>query len=111
MQWEARLDDETSSDRGRLDGVRDGEGHTGAALIPDDNLPEPTAELEREELRRLVDEVLDDREKLVVALYYHEGLTLKEIGAVLEVTEGRVSQMHSAVLKKLRWRFDRTRPS
>jgi RNA polymerase sigma factor for flagellar operon FliA len=45
---------------------------------------------------------LSDREKTVVALYYDRELTLREIGAVLEVSESRVSQMLTAIAKKLR---------
>ena len=45
---------------------------------------------------------LPEREQLVMNLYYVEELNLKEIGDVLEVTESRVSQMLSAVVKKLR---------
>ena len=89
-----------------LDEIRDEDGHTAAALIPGET-PDPGAGLEQQELRQIIEVVLDEREKLVVALYYHEGLTLKEIGAVLEVTEGRVSQIHSGLLRKLRWRLDR----
>lgn len=45
---------------------------------------------------------LPDREKLVISLYYYEELTLKEIGKVLDVSESRISQMHSSALIKLR---------
>ena len=45
---------------------------------------------------------LNDREKLVLALYYDEELTLKEIGSVIDVSESRVSQMLTAISKKLR---------
>ena len=45
---------------------------------------------------------LSEREKIVVALYYDRELTLREIGAVLEVSESRISQMLTAIAKKLR---------
>ena len=45
---------------------------------------------------------LADRERIVIALYYYEELTLKEIGQVLEVTESRVSQLHTKAIMRLR---------
>ncbi len=50
-------------------------------------------------------ENLPEKEKLVVALYHFEELTLKEIGAVLEISESRVSQIHSKAILKLRSRL------
>lgn len=50
-------------------------------------------------------ENLPEREKLVMALYYDEELNLKEIGEVLEVSESRVSQIHSQAIKRLRSRL------
>jgi len=48
---------------------------------------------------------LPDREKLVLSLYYDEGLTLSEIGQVLQVTESRVSQIHTKSVLHLRARL------
>ncbi len=56
---------------------------------------------EKEMLIRSIDN-LTEREQLILHLYYREGLTLKEIGQVLEVTESRVSQLHGRVMLKLR---------
>lgn len=70
---------------------------------PDAETPEMAAEVvERQEF--LVQEILalSDQQQKVLNLYYYEELTLKEIGAVLEVSESRVSQIHSAAIKKLR---------
>ncbi|EKT58590.1 RNA polymerase sigma factor FliA [Providencia sneebia] len=50
-------------------------------------------------------EQLPEREKLVLILYYQEDLNLKEIGAVLDVGESRVSQLHSQAVKRLRGRL------
>ncbi|MSR84381.1 MAG: sigma-70 family RNA polymerase sigma factor [Candidatus Latescibacteria bacterium] len=45
---------------------------------------------------------LNEQERLVVALYYYEELTLKEIGRVLELSESRVSQLHTKAVMSLR---------
>lgn len=45
---------------------------------------------------------LSQREQLLLSLYYNEGLTLKEVGQVLGISESRVSQIHTAVVLKLR---------
>ncbi|AJJ09485.1 RNA polymerase sigma factor for flagellar operon [Yersinia rohdei] len=57
--------------------------------------------------QRVIDaiEALPEREKMVLTLYYQEELNLKEIGAVLEVGESRVSQLHSQAIKRLRARL------
>jgi RNA polymerase sigma factor for flagellar operon FliA len=48
---------------------------------------------------------LPEREKIVIALYYYEGLTLREIGEVLDVTESRVSQLHTKAVLRLKGRL------
>lgn len=48
---------------------------------------------------------LPEREKIVIALYYYEGLTLREIGDVLDVTESRVSQLHTKAILRLKGRI------
>lgn len=61
--------------------------------------------LEREEMQTiLVDsiEFLSEQERLVIALYYYEELTLKEIGQVMELSESRVSQIHTKAVLSLR---------
>jgi RNA polymerase sigma factor for flagellar operon FliA len=45
---------------------------------------------------------LPERERLVVTLYYREELTMKEVGAVLGLTESRVSQLHSQAMLRLK---------
>ena len=46
--------------------------------------------------------LLTEKEKKVIVFYYYEDLTLKEISSILEVTESRVSQLHTKALQKLR---------
>jgi RNA polymerase sigma factor FliA len=63
------------------------------------------SDLERDEMRNLlVDsiEYLSEQERLVIALYYYEELTLKEIGQVMELSESRVSQIHTKSVLSLR---------
>ena len=50
---------------------------------------------------RLVTKGLNRNERLIIILYYYEELTMKEIGATLELSESRVSQMHSAIMSRL----------
>lgn len=73
--------------------------------IADDRAEDPVRLFETSELKQILAnaiERLPEREKSVIALYYYEGLTLKEIGAVLGVTESRVSQMHTKAVLRLR---------
>jgi RNA polymerase sigma factor for flagellar operon FliA len=76
--------------------------------IQDPGGVDPQAEAQASELKdRLADaiESLPERERLVIALYYYENLTLREIGEVLGVTESRVSQLHTKSVIGLRSRF------
>jgi RNA polymerase sigma factor for flagellar operon FliA len=73
--------------------------------LPDNRAPDPQVLVDESELRdRISDAIaaLPEREKLVVALYYYENLTLREIGEVLGVTESRVSQLHTKAVLRLR---------
>ena len=73
--------------------------------LPDRGAPDPQQVVDQSELRdRIADAIaaLPEREKLVVALYYYENLTLREIGEVLGVTESRVSQLHTKAVLRLR---------
>ncbi|VFS66361.1 Sigma-F factor [Kluyvera cryocrescens] len=75
-------------------------------LVTEENQHEnPLHQLLEGSLRQRVMEAIEalpEREKLVLTLYYQEELNLKEIGAVLEVGESRVSQLHSQAIKRLR---------
>ena len=65
----------------------------------------PDVIVEREEIRRVIIESikeLPEKEKMVLVLYYHEDLTFKEIGQVLNVSESRISQLHSKANLRLR---------
>jgi RNA polymerase sigma factor for flagellar operon FliA len=76
--------------------------------IGDSRMTDPAAVLDVTELRAtLADAIarLPEREKIVVALYYYDGLTLREIGEVLGVTESRVSQLHTKAILRLKGRL------
>ncbi|MCB1308386.1 MAG: RNA polymerase sigma factor WhiG [Leptospiraceae bacterium] len=70
----------------------------------------PDTLIEKEEIKSVIVEAikhLPDKEKKVIVLYYYEDLTLKEIGEVLEVTESRISQLHTKAIMRLRGRLMR----
>jgi RNA polymerase sigma factor FliA len=73
--------------------------------IEDPGSSNPLRELGFNEVKSILKDAisnLPEKEKLVVALYHYEELTLKEIGVVLDITESRVSQIHSKAILKLR---------
>ncbi|MCB1166714.1 MAG: RNA polymerase sigma factor WhiG [Leptospiraceae bacterium] len=70
----------------------------------------PDSLIEKEEIKSVIVEAiktLPDKEKKVIVLYYYEDLTLKEIGEVLEVTESRISQLHTKAIMRLRGKLVR----
>ena len=76
-----------------------------ADTLPDRDALDAGGRLESQENRALLAQAINglpEREKIVVTLYYFEGLTLSEIGGVLGVTESRVSQIHSKAVAALR---------
>jgi RNA polymerase sigma factor for flagellar operon FliA len=80
------------------------------ALAIDRGTPDPQSLCERREIVTLLARAIDklpERERLVLTLYYHEELTMKEVGSVLGVNESRVSQIHGKALETLRRRLGR----
>ena len=76
--------------------------------LGDERTLDPAGSLEAAETKFLLAraiECLGERERIVVVLYYYEGMTLAEIGRVLGVTESRISQMHTAAMVRLRTRL------
>jgi len=85
--------------------VEEGSDTRKVDVTSDDDMPTPeSVALTRERQQLLVDAILALPEQMqkVLNLYYYEELTLKEIGVVMEVSESRVCQIHSAAMKKLR---------
>lgn len=80
--------------------VADPHGHS--------HFAQPEMVVEEEELREVLQDtlqVLTEKERMVIEFYYYEDLTLKEISRVLEVSESRVSQLHTKALQKMRKRM------
>lgn len=85
------------------------------ALTIDPSSPDPHELLERREIESLLARTIEKlpvKERLVLTLYYHEELTMKEVGRVIGVNESRVSQIHGKAVEKLRHRLrQELRPS
>jgi len=73
--------------------------------VRDNNAEDPSSLITREVLTDHLSRGLAREERLILVLYYHEGLTMAEIGAVLNLSESRVSQIHKDILQRLRQRF------
>ncbi|NDK98256.1 RNA polymerase sigma factor FliA [Photorhabdus bodei] len=84
-------------------------GESCEPVIEEGHETNPLQQLLESDVRQRVIEAIDslpEREKMVLTLYYQEELNLKEIGAVLEVGESRISQLHSQAIKRLRARLN-----
>ena len=74
----------------------------------DENTPEEELlEKEKKQILAQVIDALPEKERMIITLYYYEGLLLKEIADILQVTESRVSQIHSKVLAKMRIKLEK----
>ncbi len=76
--------------------------------------PNPSQFLENEEVKATLAKAIErlpEKERLVVTLYYYEGLTLKEISLILKLTEARISQLHTKAIFRLRGALSRIKSS
>jgi RNA polymerase sigma factor for flagellar operon FliA len=76
--------------------------------LEDTKMVSPMEAFESEEMKHILVEAINrlpDREKMVISLYYYEGLTLAQIGEVMGVTESRICQMHTKAVLALRGRI------
>jgi RNA polymerase sigma factor for flagellar operon FliA len=83
-------------------------------LVRNNDSEDPLHQVEMEEIKTTLANAIDclpERERMVIALYYYEGLTLKEIGEIMEISESRVSQIHTKAIFRLRGRLNRWRKS
>ena len=79
-------------------------------ILEDKKGEDPTRRLQRKDLMRMVTKGLNRNERLIIILYYYEELTMKEIGATLDLSESRVSQMHSSIIQRLQAQLAARRP-
>lgn len=71
-------------------------------IIRDQRSKDPVIEAQKRDLKSLLTKGLTRAERLIVVLYYYEEMTMKEIGATLDLSESRVSQMHSSIIARLK---------
>ena len=76
-------------------------------VLQDKRSEDPFRAAQRKDIKQLVTRGLSRAERLIIILYYFEDMTMKEIGAALDLSESRVSQMHSAILTRLRHQLDK----
>jgi RNA polymerase sigma factor for flagellar operon FliA len=75
-------------------------------IVEDKKSEDPMVEAQKRDLKSLLTKGLTRAERLILILYYYEEMTMKEIGATLDLSESRVSQMHSSIVARLKAQMD-----
>ena len=78
--------------------------------VVDPRTPAPADQLQNADLQDVLGRALPPTQRQILALYYYDGLTMKEIGATLALSECRISQLHRALLRRLRCHLAARRP-
>lgn len=80
-------------------------------VLEDKKGPDPILNLHHKDVMDLLTRVLTKKERLIIIMYYQEGLTMREIGEILNLTESRVCQIHSNVMARLKQHFEKMKPT
>jgi RNA polymerase sigma factor for flagellar operon FliA len=78
-------------------------------MVRDERAADPAELLNQDDVMRAIIRSLNRKEKQIILMYYRDGLTMKQIGGVLSLTESRVCQIHSNVMKKLKVHLEESR--
>ena len=79
-------------------------------ILEDMKGEDPTERLQKIDTMRLVTKGLKRNERLILLLYYYQDMTMKEIGATLDLSESRVSQIHSSIVQRLQIQLSKRKP-